>query len=449
MSWHASDERPRTPDQPLDEQDSAVAKDAANVLYITYDGLTDQLGRSQVLPYLTGLSRLGHRITILSCEKADRKAKDGARIRAICEEAGIEWNPIAYHKKPPVLSSAYDTIALRRAAERLHRRTPFAIVHCRSYIPGIAGLPLKHRHGVRFLFDMRGFWPDEKVEGNSWPQSNPAFRAVYRFFKRAEARLLREADHIISLTYEGKRQLLTRPQFDPRGPEITVIPCCVDFNHFPLAAPRDRDAGRQALGIAAEAKVVAYLGSLGSWYMENEMLDFFRVCLERIPGSVFLFITQDDPQAIRAAARRRGVPEDRLVIRPASREEVPRFVAAADLGIFFIKPVFSKKASSPTKMGEMLALGLTLVTNAGVGDVAEIVEDTGCGVAIDRFDDDSYREALEQIDAMTATPEEQREKALRWFDVEIGIARYDAVYRALANQPGPKPTEANTASKGD
>ncbi len=404
----------------------------SRVLYITYDGLTDPLGRSQVLPYLTGLSRLGHRIAILSCEKPEREARDGARIRAICEAAGIEWHPIRYHKSPPILSSAWAARALRGPAGRLHRRERLDIVHCRSYIAAAAGLALKHRHGVRFLFDMRGFWPDEKVEGDSWRLSNPLFRTVYLHFKRLEASLLEGADHIVSLTHEGKRQLLTRPQLQPSGPEITVIPCCVDFEHFPLVAPSDREAGRRALGIAPEPNVLVYLGSLGSWYMLDEMLDFFREMLAREPGAVFLFVTQDPPEPIRAAARARGVSGDRLVIRPASREEVPLFMAGADVGIFFIRPVFSKKASSPTKMGEMLALGLPLVTNAGVGDVAEIVEETGCGVAIDRFDEDAYRAALDSIEAIERAPERQREKALPWFDVEIGIARYDSVYRQLA-----------------
>lgn len=403
------------------------------VLYISYDGLTDPLGRSQVLPYLTGLARLGHRITILSAEKPARMHSDRARIEAICDAAGIAWHPVPYHRRPPVLSSVYDAQVLRRTAEKLHRKERFDIVHCRSYIPAAAGLALKRRFGVRFLFDMRGFWPDEKVEGKSWPQSNPLFRGIYRHFKRLEATLLTGADHIISLTHEGRRQLLTRPQFQPAGPEITVIPCCVDFGHFPLIDASGRQSGREALGIAAGARVLAYLGSLGSWYLLDEMLDFFRVMLGRDSDAVFLFVTPDAPGPIRAAAGARGIPRDRLVIRPASREEVPLFMAAADIGIFFIAPVFSKKASSPTKMGEMLALGIPLVTNAGVGDVAEIVADTGCGVAIERFDEAAYAAALDQISGMATAPSAQRQKALPWFDVEIGIARYDSVYRSLAD----------------
>ena len=41
------------------------------ILYISYDGMTDQLGQSQVIPYMQGLAKLGQKITILSAEKKD------------------------------------------------------------------------------------------------------------------------------------------------------------------------------------------------------------------------------------------------------------------------------------------------------------------------------------------------------------------------------------------
>src|SRR3954454_14702118 len=94
---------------------------AARVLYITYDGLTDPLGQSQVLPYLIGLSERGHRITILSCEKRAAMNREGGAIRKLCATAGLDWQPLRYHKWPPVLSSAVDLVMLQRAAVRLHR----------------------------------------------------------------------------------------------------------------------------------------------------------------------------------------------------------------------------------------------------------------------------------------------------------------------------------------
>lgn len=405
------------------------------VLYISYDGLTDPLGRSQVLPYLLGLAARGHRITVLSCEKPDRLVRDQAEIVRLCEQGGLVWVPLAYHKRPPVLSSVYDAAMLQHTASRLHRNAEFEVVHCRSYIPAIAGSHLQRRHGVRLLFDIRGFWPDEKVEGNSWNLSNPVFRATYAYFKRLEKKLLASADHVVSLTHEGKRELLTRPNLGLAETDITVIPCCVDFDHFTLIEPSDNLVARRTLGIGPERKVVGYLGSLGAWYMLDEMFDFFLAYRSREPDALFLFITHNDPAPILAAAARKGLETHELLIRAAARQEVPLFMSAADFGIFFIKPVFSKKASSPTKMGEMLALGRPIVTNAGVGDVADIVADTGCGVAIDRFDADAYDRAIECIRALEAKPAEIRCKALPWFDVALGIERYDRLYRLLGQSP--------------
>ena len=131
---------------------------------------------------------------------------------------------------------------------------------------------------------MRGFWAEERVEGGLWHLSNPLFRAVYDYFKRREAEFLTEADHIISLTEAGERILIERRSKPGDGPPITVIPCCVDFDAFPAITKAARAEARRLLGIPPSARVVAYLGSFGTWYLADEMFAFFRVQLERDPG---------------------------------------------------------------------------------------------------------------------------------------------------------------------
>jgi glycosyltransferase involved in cell wall biosynthesis len=427
-------------------QAGGTAPRGARILYVTYDGLTDPLGRSQVLPYLTGLARLGHAITILSCEKAEREATDGPRIAALCEAAGITWSPLRYHPRPPVFSTVYDVRAMLRRAAELHCAAPFEVVHCRSYIPAIVGRRLQRRHGLRFLFDMRGFWPEEKVDGGHWPQSNPLFRAVYRWFKGREAEFLENADHVVSLTRAGERELLARPGNRLPPERISVIPCCVDFRHFTRPPEAMRLATRATLGLRADAPVLVYLGSLGGNYMLGELLDFFVTYRARNPGAMFLFVTQDKSDMILAAARERGIAVSDIVVRPASREEVPLFVSAGDIGVAFKQPVFSSKGCSPTKLGEMLALGIPVVANDGVGDVEQIVDELQAGAILNAFDDESYSAALSDLAGRDVPGEEVRKRALQLFDVETGIAALDRIYRALAAQQGLKPTASNTAS---
>lgn len=100
--------------------------------------------------------------------------------------------------------------------------------------------------------------------------------------------------------------------------------------------------------------MAAYLGSIGTWYMLLEMLDCVAVQREREPGAVLLFVTRDDPAPIRAAAAAHGIPDAVLRIKPASRAEVPLLLAAADYGLFFIRPTFSKLGSSPVSLANCL-----------------------------------------------------------------------------------------------
>ena len=52
------------------------------------------------------------------------------------------------------------------------------------------------------------------------------------------------------------------------------------------------------LKIQSSDFVISYLGSIGTWYMLDEMLDFFKCLLEKKLNSKFIFITPDDEKVI-------------------------------------------------------------------------------------------------------------------------------------------------------
>ena len=75
------------------------------ILFISYDGMTDPLGQSQVIPYLIGLSKFGYQFTILSCDKPDHFSANKEYVESLLKGHYVEWVSIPYHKNPPVLSS--------------------------------------------------------------------------------------------------------------------------------------------------------------------------------------------------------------------------------------------------------------------------------------------------------------------------------------------------------
>ncbi len=403
-------------------------------LYLSYDGMTDTLGQSQVIPYLAGLAKQGHEIHLVSCDKPERFKDHEGEIRKLLASHKITWHPILYHKKPPVLSTLWDLRQLKRKALALHREHRFEVVHCRSYIPSLVGLVLKRRFGVRFIFDMRGFWADERVDGGLWNLKNPLYRTVYKYFKAREREFLLEADQIVSLTHLAKDEML---KWDLPGKEklkIEVIPCCADLSHFSRAGISDeiQEPLRARLGLKKDDFVVCYLGSIGTWYMLPEMVRFFAKLLEKRPKAKFLFITPDDPELIRQAATQGGVSLDRLAITKAARKEVPPLLSLATIGVFFIKPTYSKMSSSPTKLGELLAMGIPVVMNSKVGDSDWISEKYQIGEVVTSFNDEEYARVVANLDAMLKiSPEKIRGAAEEYFSLSQGLVQYGHIYDKL------------------
>ena len=404
------------------------------VLYISYDGMTDPLGQSQVIPYLAKLRLLNYEITILSTEKEENLSKHKDSINGICEENNIKWEYVIYTKKPPVLSTIRDVRALKRKTLSLHKENNFSIIHCRSYIAALVGAHLKSKFGIGFIFDMRGFWADERIDGGIWNMKIPVFKWVYSFFKKKEREYLLNADASVSLTYNGKKEILSWEYMKGINDNISVIPCCADLNHFNYEKVYENQILKINLGIPEENSVICYLGSVGTWYMMEEMLDYFKVHLAKFPESTFLWITKDSADEIMIKAKKRGI-ESNVIIKGSERDELPGLLSICTASIFFIKPLYSKKASSPTKMAELLGMGIPLICNSGVGDTDEIVRKEEVGIVIDEFNNDAYKIAVEAFQDLVLIPQKHlRNVAEKHFSLEEGVKRYDAIYKRVTEK---------------
>ena len=392
--------------------------------------MTDPLGQSQVLPYLKGLSKEGYEFHLISFEKSDRFNQHKRLIQSLCDEDNIQWHPQYYSKVGGLRSTLKQVKKLKKVSSYLYSKHSFDIVHCRSYISALAGLDLKRKHGVKFVFDMRGFWADERVDGKIWSLKSPIYNRIYKYFKKKEKVFLDKADYTISLTDNGKNEILSWPSTDPKI-NIKVIPCCANLNLFDRAkATAEVKASiRTKVGLDENDFVLGYIGSIGTWYMLPEMLDYFKELKEAKPNSKFLFVSGEEPNKILAAATEKDIDTNDIKITSVLHHEVPRFISLMDASIFFIKPSYSKKASSPTKQGEIMAMGVPLICNTNVGDTDLIVNKYKSGIVIDKFDSATYQNNI--IDPSKFDSDKISEGAKDYFSLTEGVQRYLSVYKAV------------------
>jgi glycosyltransferase involved in cell wall biosynthesis len=406
-------------------------------LYLSYDGMTDPLGQSQVLPYLFGLAQAGHTIIIISAEKRQAYHQQRERIAALIQENGegrLLWEPVLYHKSPPVLSTLWDLFAMYRQVLRLLRNYEVRMLHCRSYISALIGLRIKRSHGIPFLFDMRGFWVEERVEGGLWDLNKTIYRQVHAFFKKKEKEFFREAAAVVSLTEAGKQIIEERGWTEA---PIHVIPCCADLHFFDYTRLdlEKQEIWRERLGVGPGARIMSYLGSLGTWYMLDEMMDFFAVLLKKDPDWVFLFITKDEPEPVQVAASKKGIDSSKIIVLSAARPDVPALVSLSSFSLFFIRPTFSKKASSPTKHAELLGLGIPVFCNAGIGDTDKITQETDPTLLLSEMTTEAYERAVNELPHIMSIPKDHLARvANKYYSLAHGVSRYQLIYKKILGQ---------------
>ncbi|MGJ7461987.1 glycosyltransferase [Halomonas sp. MA07-2] len=406
------------------------------VLFITYDGLLDPLGGSQILPYLYGIAAQPRQLHIVSFEKPARFEHGESALRYEFRKRQIGWTPLPFTSRMGKLGKMWDLIRMYATALGLQRRYRFGIAHCRSYPAMQVGCFLRRFTGVKTIFDMRGLWVDDRVEGNLWPQDRWFYRRLYRYYKRLERRLLECADAVVVLT-ERVVPELGRLAPGMHAP-VVVIPCCADFDHFSEVSTSDKLATRADIGIDRGALVISYLGSLGTVYLLDEMLRLFETVARQRDDAHLLLITQDwsPQQDARLTESSLADLRHRIHVRSARRDEVPGLLGASDLMLSFRRATYSQMACSPTKLAEAFALGIPAISNAGVGDIDALTQALDAGVVIDLEDPTAFERIVADLDGILAKGGERlRQRARDSLGLERALSAYHRVYAQVEGLP--------------
>lgn len=407
------------------------------ILFISYNGALEPLIQSQGIPYLKGLSRKGVECILLSFEKPHKiknnfkEKKDN--LKNELRDYGIKWYYLKYHKRPSLLATLFDILLGVSVGLYIVISKRINIIHARATVPAAMGYVLAKLTGKKFIFDVRGLMAEEYIDGGIWKRSSPLYKLTLYF----EKIFLSRADYLVVLT-ENIRNFLINTNYllkshNNKKPNISVIPCCVDIKRF----------NRQGLSTEqlkknyklSEKIVFLYIGSVGTWYLLEEMLDFFLVAKTMIHNAHFLILTHIDKEMVKNACNKRSLSFDEITIEEAEFEEMPDYINLADVGMFFIKPVFSKRSSCPTKFAEYLACGLPVLINAGIGDTDRIVEKYKLGVVINEFSKESYSSKINSLLEIMKNKEllsdRCRKVAEDIFSLDKGVSKYFDIYNRI------------------
>lgn len=397
-----------------------------NVLYISIIGMSEPLGKSQVLEYLKSLSS-EHDIYLHSFEK-NTTLQVIKELQLIMDANQINWTYQFYSNKWGVLSSIIQIATSYFLLKRSVRKNRIRIIHARSMIPVVIAMLIKLSSCTKILFDIRGFQIDEKAEVGRLKHSS----IQYRSLKLLEKTSYKRSDAIVSLTHEAKRIISSITD----EKKITVIPTCANSGIFKRC---DSRALKKELGYDNNDIVILHVGTVTNWYDFDAELAIVRSLISIDTSVNFLILNKGEHQYVDKKLKEFEMDNSSVRVIEVPFYEVYKYLNIADASLFFIPPKYSKRASAPTKFAENLCCDLYSITNNGVGDMDFYLKEypeVGCSFDIKQIHQSPIEVAQQILRQLSMRERGSVQYELLYnlhMNSDLAIERYSNIYNDLVS----------------
>lgn len=384
------------------------------VLYLSYNGLNEPLGKSQILPYIKIINE-DYRLHIISFENTF----NDPGIYSLTEELlnlNINWTKFKRYKN----NFFFNTFSLLKAFIYIFYLTltnKVNIIHARSFIPATLALPIKFFfNNLKIIYDIRGFWVDEKVDRMNF---NKGF--FYKILKKIDKHNYLYADHIIFLT-RNSFDIINKNFFQLKLLNYSIIPTCADKKIF---YPIKNNNKLNMLNIC-------YMGSISKAYNFKKILKYFSKIVAINTSFRLIIINKEDHNEILKYLNFYKIPQKNFDLVSLDRSQINKKLSEIDLGIFYANNNYSIKASYPTRIGEFLMAGKSIICNDFNSDISQLSKNEF--IYITNFDIIDVNLEINKINKLISKNNFSniRDYALQNFSNDIAKIKLKNIYRDLS-----------------
>ena len=382
------------------------------ILYVSYDGILEPLGYSQVYKYLIKQSE-NFQIDLISFEKTndDYALSNISEMKLDIDKYGINWICKKYYSGLGWISSIRNLTSIIINVLSMIIFKNYSVVHVRSYLPAIPLVFARPFVKTKFIFDIRGFWIDEKHDRLGWKKNSLKFVML----KFLEKRLFKLSDHIVTLTEESKKIIIDN--FNIPESKITCIRTCVDLDEF---------QGNK--NFSDDIINIGYLGSVDTAYDFNLFLDLIRFFEKNFKNryKVTILTKQVDLAMKHISDLDFNFGHE---IKFVSGSKLIKAISKFSFLAFFLIKNKSLRASMPTKIAEALAMGVPIICNSFNNDICKLLEEDSFGIILNNSNEIKSLTTA-NIHVMLSEDQEIRCKqaAKKHFNLEDAVIKYKKIY---------------------
>ena len=390
----------------------------AKALYVSYDGLLDPLGQSQIVPYISAISAAGHSLTIVSYEKVDRTKEQIELMEIKLQKIGVNWVSLKF--RPGKFWAIKRLISGVLLIRKLCRDLQPDFVHLRGFVSSV--IFQLSRSTVPYLYDFRGFALGEWVDIGKINQSSLLYRVLDRLDKKA----VKSASGLVVL--EECAKCLLQDTYNISNVPLKVIRTCTDVKRYPKR--------EHVLNKENSALCFVFLGGARFPYRPDLALILIEKLIKHGVDCNIDFINEGDRGIIENAIDLTSIPKEKVRILRCEHSEIPNVLATYDCGIVMVESSYWRRVCSPTKMGEYLAGGVPVISLEGIDAIDELAQRTLCVATVSseellgQFQEGRVEQLVSFIRLISVTQECQK-LALEEFDLDSAGKLYVELYSEM------------------
>lgn len=384
------------------------------ILYITYDGISDPLGMSQVLSYLKLLPKKNFKIFVFSFEKK-KKIQRYFDIINQNEVSHIEFEFINFRNGS--FMKIFSFIIAYIKLFKIIRAKQIDIIHCRGYFSALIGGLINLIFNKKFLYDYRSFplleWREiGKIQN----------KLLINFLSNLDNFIIKKSDHINILVKYAK-EYFQKKKFHAT---FSVIPTCSSINKS-FYLPKMKNI--------KEKISLVYVGGVKNPYNLSDIFKLFQI-LFKFNSNTFLTIINDDDHHLIKSNNIFVNNTKNIKVKRIHNESLSEELFKHDFGLLFLDITESRKMSCPTKIGEYLSCGLGLISNQGIKIVDHDLysyENVNIIKNLDELNVESFYRKLILLKNNKNFKLDSINIAKKHFNLFTGVNEYSKIYLKLMN----------------
>ena len=386
------------------------------VLYICPDGILDDLGQQQVLPYIFGLNKNGYKFIILSFERSDRKKEDFLSQEKILKDKDIKWHHLPFYP-----GKSHRFLRLIFGILKIHfifKNNQINLVHIRSINAGT--IFLLSRIKCKYIYDIRAF--AGQLQDYGLIRKSSKLGRLFTFFEKI---LINHASGIVVLDKSGSDYI--QKSFNLNIP-FKIIPTSTEVNKYKII--------KKGKNTNNELIKFVLLGGAEFPYLSKKALGFVKYLISNGFNCSIDIINQRHHKFIKKVIKETDFPKTRVKVFPLKPDQIYNKLPQYDCGLVFIETGEWIKMSSPTKIGEYLAAGLHIVGLEGIKVLDRLAVETNCVDLLPRnLNSENYNfndilKILKKIKRITRI-QESIDTAKKHYALKKALKKYLEIYKNI------------------